>query len=95
MSVYLPELIVTWITHDKTRPSISENVRISDYVGASMLHGMQPDVLFSSVNSLMKTQGVSEILNMEDQTESIISSDMTVHILPHLFNTHLVILYRP
>lgn len=56
-----------------------------------MSHSMQPDVLFSSVNSLMKTQGVSEILNMEAQTESIVSSYMTVHILPYLFNTHLVI----
>lgn len=56
---------------------------MSDYGGASMSHSMQPEVLFSSVNSLIKTQGVSEILNMEAQTESIISSYMTVHILPY------------
>lgn len=35
-----------------------------------MSHSMQPDVLFSSVNSVMKTQGVSEILNMEAQQKA-------------------------
>lgn len=56
---------------------------------------MTPAVLFSYVNPLMKTQGISEILNMEAQTESVISSFTTGSSLLYLSDTHLVLPYRP